>query len=98
MNSFNHYAYGAVAGWVFEEAAGITPLETAPGFARVRIAPKPDERLGWLRAELDTAHGKIVSAWSYEDDRIRYEITVPVAAEIEINGQTYSVDAGSYLF
>lgn len=98
MNSFNHYAYGAVAGWVFEEAAGITPLETAPGFARVRIAPKPDERLGWLRAELDTAHGKIVSAWSYEDDRIRYEITVPVAAEIEINGQTYPVDAGSYLF
>ena len=98
MNSFNHYAYGAVAGWVFEEAAGITPLETAPGFAQVRVAPKPDARLGWLRAELDTPHGKIVSAWFAEDDRVRYEITVPVAAEIEINGVTQQVTAGTYLF
>lgn len=98
MNSFNHYAYGAVAGWVFETAAGITPLE--PGFSKVRIAPEPDRRLGHLRAEYDTEHGKIVSAWAYDEtaDMFRYEITVPVEAEIVIDGKTYQVKKGTYLF
>ena len=32
MNSFNHYAYGSVADWVYEKAAGIRPLEEYPGF------------------------------------------------------------------
>lgn len=98
MNSFNHYAYGAVAGWVFEEAAGITPCEDAPGFARVRIAPKPDPRLGELRAVLDTAAGRIRSEWSYEDGRVRCEIDTPVEAEIVIGGIVHRVGPGKYLF
>ncbi|MGN1128043.1 MAG: alpha-L-rhamnosidase C-terminal domain-containing protein, partial [Candidatus Flemingiibacterium sp.] len=96
MNSFNHYAYGSVAGWVFEEAAGITPLE--PGFAKLRVAPKPDERLGELRAKYETAYGKISSYWCYEGSRVRYEITTPVDAEIVIDGKAHRVPAGSYLF
>ena len=96
MNSFNHYAYGSVAGWVFEEAAGITPLEA--GFSKVRIAPKPDERLGELRAEYDTEYGKISVYWVYTDGRVRYEIETPVEAEIVINGVTRRVNAGSYMF
>lgn len=96
MNSFNHYAYGSVAGWVFEEAAGITPAE--PGFARVRIAPRPDARLGALRAVVDTPFGRVSSAWSYEDQRVRYEITTPVEAELVINGRTQIVPAGTHLF
>ena len=98
MNSFNHYAYGAVAGWVFEEAAGITPCEDAPGFARIRIAPKPDPRLGELRAVLDTAAGRIRSEWSYEDGRVRCEIDTPVEAEIVIGGIVHRVGPGKYLF
>lgn len=96
MNSFNHYAYGSVAGWVFEEAAGITPA--IPGFAKLRVAPKPDERLGELRAEYDTAYGRISSYWCYDGGRVRYEITTPVEAEIVINGESHIVPAGSYLF
>ena len=96
MNSFNHYAYGSVAGWVFEEAAGITPA--VPGFAKLRVAPKPDERLGELRAEYDTAYGRISSYWCYDGGRVRYEITTPVEAEIVINGESHIVPAGSYLF
>lgn len=98
MNSFNHYAYGAVAGWVYEEAAGITPCEEAPGFAKVRVAPKPDARMGWLRATLDTDYGTICSEWYYEDNRVRYQISTPVPAEIVIDGRTYTVDAGVYMF
>ncbi len=96
MNSFNHYAYGSVASWVFEVAAGITPLE--PGFAKVRIAPTPDERLGWLRAEHETSDGLISSAWFCENGRVRYEISTPVPAVVVIDGVEHDVAAGSYLF
>ena len=98
MNSFNHYAYGSVAGWVFETAAGITLCEDLPGFARVRVAPRPDPRMGWLDVSLDTAYGTITSRWFCENDRVRYEITVPVVSEIIIDGKTREVPAGSYLF
>lgn len=96
MNSFNHYAYGAVADWVYEKAAGITPAE--PGFARIRIAPQPDKRLGWLDVSIDTRAGQVRSCWRYEEDKIRYEVDVPVESEIVIGGKTRVVPAGSYIF
>lgn len=98
MNSYNHYAYGSVADWVYGVAAGILPRKDAPGYANVTIAPHPDKRLDWLRAELDTRHGHISSFWTKEDDSWRYEITVPVEADIVIDGVCHSVRAGSYCF
>lgn len=98
MNSYNHYAYGSVADWVYSVAAGILPRKDAPGYAKVTIAPHPDKRLDWLRAELDTRHGHISSFWTKEDDSWRYEITVPVEADIVIDGVCHSVRAGSYCF
>ena len=98
MNSFNHYAYGAVADWVYEKAAGIRVVENAPGFEKVVIAPQPDARIGRLSASIDTRHGKVSSLWYHTDGRVRYEITVPVAAEIRIDGKTYNVEKGTYLF
>ena len=98
MNSYNHYAYGSVADWVYGVAAGILPRKDAPGYAKVTIAPHPDKRLDWLRAELDTRHGHISSFWTKEDDSWRYEITVPVEADIVIDGVCHSVKAGSYCF
>ncbi len=98
MNSFNHYAYGAVADWVYGTAAGIRPVEEAPGYSKVKIAPVPDERLDWLEAALDTRHGEIRSRWSKGDGFWRYEITTPVEAEIVIAGKAQTVQPGSYLF
>ena len=98
MNSFNHYAYGAVADWVYEEAAGITPIESAPGFSRVKIEPKPDKRLQWLEASIDTRNGRIESRWTYIDEHIKYEIETEMSAEIVIAGQTTKVKPGRYTF
>lgn len=96
MNSFNHYAYGAVADWIYEEAAGIHPVEEAPGFARVRIAPKPDARLGWLEASVATRNGRIVSRWVQEEQAVRFEIMTPVDAVLVIDGRERQVGPGSY--
>ena len=98
MNSFNHYAYGAVADWVYEAAAGIQTVEDAPGFARVKIAPQPDSRLDWLEASIETRKGTVRSLWKQEEGRIRYEITTPSPAEIVIAGETIEVGAGDYIF
>ena len=98
MNSYNHYAYGSVADWVYGVAAGITPVEEAPGYAKVRIAPVPDARLDWLKASLDTRHGQIRSEWKKEGNLWRYEITTPVETEIVIDGESRKVTAGTYYF
>ncbi len=96
MNSYNHYAYGSVADWVFSAACGIQPAE--PGYAKARITPTPDPRLKHLSAVLDTVHGRIRSFWNYTEDGIRYEIDTPVQTEIVIGGKSVTVEKGSYVF
>lgn len=98
MNSFNHYAYGAVADWVYEEAAGIHVLEDAPGFEKIHIEPKADERLEWLEASIQTRKGLVKSRWTWQDGRIKYEITTPSESTICIGERTEYVKPGKYTF
>ncbi len=97
MNSFNHYAYGAVADWLYEVAAGITPNKA--GFAAIRFEPHPCPAIGSLGAEFETPHGLARSFWRYTaDGQVVYEITTPVSATAVINGKTYELAPGSYRF
>ena len=98
MNSFNHYAYGAVADWVYTVAAGIQTVEEKPGYAVVRIAPQPDKRLEWLEASVETRHGLVRSRWEKQRDMWRYEIETPVEAEIMIDGRKTLCRPGRYIF
>jgi alpha-L-rhamnosidase len=98
MNSFNHYAYGAVADWIYEEAAGIQVVEEKPGFEMIVFAPKPDKRLEFLAASIDTRYGMVRSRWSRVDEKWRIEIDTPVTAEVVIDGVVSRVEAGSYIF
>ena len=98
MNSFNHYAYGAVLDWLYGVAAGVKTDEAHAGYGRAVIAPHPDQRLGWLEARLDTRNGQIISRWEKDGAYSRYEITTPVEADITIDGKTRTVPAGSYIF
>ncbi|MDO4274979.1 MAG: family 78 glycoside hydrolase catalytic domain [Eubacteriales bacterium] len=98
MNSFNHYAYGSVADWVYEVAAGINVVEDAPGFEKIRIEPKADQRLEWLEASIRTRKGLVSSRWTWQEDRIKYEITTPSESVVIIDGREYVVEPGSYTF
>ncbi len=98
MNSFNHYAYGAVADWIYSVAAGIKTDKEHPGYEKVIIAPNPDERLEWLSASLDTGYGLIRSQWKWDNGIWHYEIETPVDAHICIAGKDYDVTRGSYHF
>ena len=96
MNSFNHYAYGAVGDWLYSVAGGITAAE--PGFKNVHFCPRPDQRIGWFKTELYTAHGTIKSHWYYKNGKPRYELETPVDATAEINGTFYELKKGKYKF
>ena len=100
MNSFNHYAYGAVAAWVYRNVAGIASDPAAPGFKRLILAPKPDRRLGYVTASYRSVSGEIKSAWRYEGDKWLWDFTIPegVTAEVHLpNGATpETLSAGTY--
>jgi len=80
MNSFNHYAYGAVAAWIWKHAAGIAADPSVPGFGRLVMAPKPDRRLDSLKAEYRSAAGVIRTNWRYRDGKWLWDFTVPPGA------------------
>ena len=99
MNSFNHYAYGAVYDWIFGVSLGITPTE--PGYKAVRIAPHPSRELGFAEASIETKHGKIRSYWYYKGDAVYYEVDVPrgVSATVTLpSGYTETVSGGTFHF
>ena len=77
MNSYNHYAYGAVAEWMYRYAAGIDTLPASPGFQTVYLHPNFDRRLGHLDFAYDSPLGTIHSAWSVAGDQVTWKLTVP---------------------
>ncbi|WP_439696783.1 family 78 glycoside hydrolase catalytic domain [Mucilaginibacter sp. AW1-7] len=77
MNSFNHYAYGAIGDWMYRVIAGINTDEADPGFHKIIIAPKPGGKLTSAQAELETLYGKIKSAWSIDNGIFTLDIVVP---------------------
>ncbi len=100
MNSFNHYAYGAVAEWMYGVMCGIQPDENTPGFENIIIAPKPDSRIEWAKASYDTGSGIVKSSWKFVNGKPEYEIVIPEGhtATITVNGNTYEVTAGEYKY
>ncbi len=98
MNSFNHYAYGSVADWVYEYALGIKPCEEKPAFEKIVIEPHATDKLDWLSGTLCTKFGKIMSKWYHENGEIHYEIAVPKSATIIINGAWHEVKKGTHRF
>ena len=100
MNSFNHYAYGCVCEWIWENAAGIAADTAQPGFKHIIMRPLPDKRLGHISAEYNSAAGLIKSAWRYEGDKWIWDFTIPegATATVTLPGETTSKEytAGSY--
>ena len=97
MNSFNHYAYGSVADWIYSEAMGVTPLE--PGYKKIRIAPVTTDKLSYMEARFDTPHGFVGSRWERKGSKIVYTFEIPCNTVAEIvlsDGSTHSLGSGTY--
>jgi alpha-L-rhamnosidase len=84
MNSFNHYAYGAIGDWMYRVIAGINTDENSPGFHRIIISPHPGGKLTSAQAELETLYGKVKSAWSIDSGIFTLDVIVPPNTTAEI--------------
>lgn len=88
MNSFNHYAYGAVSEWMYSDMLGIDADPTQPGFKHMILAPQPDtraasdipdnqERITHVKGSYDSAYGLISGEWNWTEEEFSYTATIP---------------------
>ncbi len=100
MNSFNHYAYGAVGDWMYEVMAGIKIDETRPAFQNTIFQPVPDPRIAYASASVDTPNGPVSSRWERKNGEILFTFRVPkgCTATVVLEGRTHSVGEGEHTF
>lgn len=77
MNSFNHYAYGAIGDWLYKYVAGIDFDPEEPGYKHFYLAPHPGGGLTHARAIYKSMYGEIKSDWKIEENQMVYDVTIP---------------------
>ncbi|WP_211217410.1 glycoside hydrolase family 78 protein [Neolewinella persica] len=77
MNSFNHYAYGAIGEWLYTHVAGLRTDPAKPGYRHFFLDPHPGGGLTKASAKIDTPYGPAVSGWEIVDDNLVYEVIIP---------------------
>jgi alpha-L-rhamnosidase len=85
MNSFSHYAFGAVGEWLYRYLAGIDQPADAVGFDRILLHPRWTGPLDSVRAVYRSVRGPIGSAWTREQDgTVALELTIPANSRGEL--------------
>lgn len=75
MNSYNHYAYGAIGDWMYKNIAGINPDEA--GYKKIRIEPRLGRGITTASASLDTPYGVVSSSWKLENGTFKLSVSIP---------------------
>lgn len=90
MNSFNHYAYGAIGDWMYRVMAGLDTDESQPGYKKITIAPQPGGQITHAKAQLETLYGLTASDWQIENGKFTLSITIPAntTAVVKLPGAT----------
>jgi alpha-L-rhamnosidase len=77
MNSFNHYAYGAIGDWMYRVVAGIDTDESAPGYKRIRVMPHIGGNLSEVAANYKSDYGLISSQWKWTENNLQFNVEIP---------------------
>jgi alpha-L-rhamnosidase len=77
MNSFNHYAYGAIGEWLYAVVGGIAPDPDVPGFKRFRIQPCPGSGIDSAEMTMESLYGTILCRWFKTADALRVTTSIP---------------------
>ncbi len=101
MNSFSHYAFGAVNEWMFRTLAGID--SNAPGYTEINIRPTPPnpgsngmhQPIDSVNASYDSIRGLIRSQWTLKGDVFQLNVSIP--ANTTANVYLPTTDAQSIL-
>lgn len=104
MNSYNHYAYGAIGEWMYKNIAGIQ--SSLPGYKKFTIKPIPGGKLLWAEASFESVYGKISSSWKIESGKFKLKVSIPANTSAEVfvpdasgsNFIKYDRSSGDYYF
>ena len=77
MNSFNHYAYGAIEEWIMSHNLGIQRDENRPGYKHILMQPKIDDTFSFVKGGFRSVYGDIASAWEIKPSGTEIEFTIP---------------------
>lgn len=84
MNSFNHYAYGAVGAWLYSTVLGLGQQAGTAGFTAARLAPRPGDGLNWAEGWHETPLGRYALRWEKDAGKTNVTFSVPANAEAEL--------------
>jgi len=77
MNSFNHYAYGAIGDWLYREVAGLDTYDDGVGYKHIKVKPHIGGNFTNVTATLKTYYGNTSAGWKIEKNSITIAVTVP---------------------
>ncbi len=77
MNSFNHYAYGAIGEWMYRVVAGIEVDSQKPGYKHVLVQPRPGGGLEWVKASVHSIYGDVSSFWELKGQKMTLRVVIP---------------------
>ncbi|HEY9197247.1 MAG TPA: alpha-L-rhamnosidase C-terminal domain-containing protein, partial [Mucilaginibacter sp.] len=102
MNSYNHYAYGAIGDWMYRNIAGIIPA--TPGYKKITIRPVIGGGLSWAEGKYECPYGSISCKWETIANKLNMNVTIPQNTTADIfvpdfqgkNYQKFTVGPGDY--
>lgn len=86
MNSFNHYAYGAVGEWLYRVVLGIEADEKDPGYHHMIISPQTGDAFAFAKGHYDSVYGAVKVHWEkgQQEGERRLYITIPANTTADI--------------
>lgn len=91
MNSFNHYAYGAIGDWMYRTVAGVQ--EDAPGYKKIIIKPHIGGGLTNAKASLKTYYGNVSAGWKLVNNQVELDVNIPVNTTVTIHIPTKNMES-----
>ena len=101
MNSFNHYAYGAIGDWMYRVVSGIDTKSDTPGYKNIIIKPTLGKGLTSASAEYNTYYGTIRSSWKIVADKVQLDVEIPANTKATVHvpgGEVVEVGSGMWSF
>ena len=97
MNSFNHYAYGAIGEWMFAHSLGIQCDEKRPGYKHIILQPKVGGDMKFANGYFESPYGKISSGWEKTSSGYIFRVTIPANTTASLNLMASGIDKVSVL-
>lgn len=93
MNSFNHYAYGAIGDWMYRKMVGLDTYEDGVGYQHIKVKPHIGGGFSFASASLETYYGKLSNSWKVENGRVLMDVEIPANTKATVYVPATSADA-----